>query len=162
MIENSLFDRSVSYWSHGSTKRQDFMDGHVDVAVGEETDWKWKETSMETVPNAKHIALLSLKFPVTALETSSPVIPDTTATELPSDDSSKRVYAVPYEGLHSFVSSIRTMPTIEEDETADGEKRQWVMQIGEILGTKGPKTGVVASVQEAIYNLWGIVQVNYP
>ncbi|KAI5793125.1 putative 3-hydroxy-3-methylglutaryl CoA reductase [Geopyxis carbonaria] len=158
MIENSLFDRSIGYWNHGGTKRLDFMDGHVDVAVGEETGWKWKETSMETVPDAKHIALLSLKFPATALKTSSAVIPYTTVAELPSDDSSKRVYAVPYEELSSFVSSIRTMPTAEEDETVDGEKRQWVMQIGEILGTKGPKTGVIARVQETIYNLWDIVQ----
>jgi hydroxymethylglutaryl-CoA reductase (NADPH) len=44
ILENSLFDRSAMRWAFGGSKKNlSLMDGSARVAVGEETQWKWKE-----------------------------------------------------------------------------------------------------------------------
>lgn len=158
MLENSLFDNSFSAWSYASPRRADLMDGNVEVAVGEATQWQWAENAADKVEGAQHVALVSLKFPDSALETLSPVFPITQARELESDDPLTKVYAVEYSALNDFVGAVKSVPAATEQ--ADAEQRMWILQLGQSRGNKGGY-GIVGRVTEAAQNIWDMVKVGF-
>jgi hydroxymethylglutaryl-CoA reductase (NADPH) len=156
MLENSLFDKSFSAWSYASPRRADLMDGHVEVAVNEATAWQWQENVADMPEDVQHLALVSLKFPEHALETLSPIFPDTSARELESEDPLTKVYAVEYSQLNDFIGSVKSVAAAADD--ADAEQRQWILQVGQSRGNKGGY-GIVGRVTEAAQNIWDMVKV---
>lgn len=172
MLEHSLFDNSSSFWSAGSVagpgsssnRRPDLLDGSVKVTVGQHTGWQWKENVTSSSDDAKHLALVSLSFPL-SMETPQPVLPlIAAAEELGSNDPLARVYAVPFDELPSFIKSVKTVPSSIAPPSADAddssvgldERPQWVMQTG-------PRTGETAGLPvrmwQAIKSLWTIIKV---
>jgi len=131
------------------------MDGSVKVAVGEQTGWQWKENVSDEVPDAKHLALVSLSFPHRSLETSAPGIPTTSASELASNDPLVKVYSVPFEELAGFINTVKTIPS-SADTINGGDRRQWVMQTGR---TKNNNSGIIARAEQALRELWDMIQV---
>jgi len=158
MLEHSLFDRTSPLWGHGGSKRADLLDGSVQVAVGEQTGWEWKENAADAVLGAKHVALVSLSFPNSLA--SSPVLPVTSATELPSNDAATKIYSVPFEELNGFINMVKTVPTINSDSADEGEQKEWVMQTGR--GSKGSNNGIFAQAEEAVRSVWDLIQVCNP
>ena len=159
MLEHSLFDRNSSLWGHGISKRAELLDGSVTVAVGQETDWKWKETAAaaDEFAGAKHIAVVSLSFPPLSLATSTPILPSSvSATELESKDPSTKIYAVPFEELGIFINQVKTLPS-NSDTTDEDERKQWVMQAGR--GSRASHGGIIARTEEAARNIWDLIQV---
>jgi hydroxymethylglutaryl-CoA reductase (NADPH) len=153
MLENSLFDRSSSIW--GSSRRLDLLESSARVAVNEQSGWQWKEYSGEDVSDAKHIALVSLTFPLVSLDT-TPVFPITpSAKELPSDDLTTKAYSVPFEDLPGFVNAIKTIPSTQEDATGKGEQKRWVMQ----TGRRPSGQGFITWIKGGILGVWDLIQV---
>lgn len=157
MLEHSLFDQGFGMFNYGSPKRADVMAGKVELAVGPETSWKWAENAADKVSGAQNLVLVSLQFPEPSLANSSPVFPEISAQELPSDDPSTKVYAVPQNDLPEFVSSVKALPA---PAGADDEpKRQWVMKIGDLSDAQGRNVGLISRIREFPLNVWRLVQV---
>ncbi|RPB12220.1 hypothetical protein P167DRAFT_169242 [Morchella conica CCBAS932] len=131
ILENSLFDRSAMRWAFGGSKKNlSLMDGSARVAVGEETQWKWKEIGNDGYESATQLALLTLSFPKDFNGFSAPIPPNgSIASIVPSTEESTIVYALPYDEISSFVNSVSELPTADAEKSEEGEKtRRWVMQ----------------------------------
>ena len=155
MLEHSLFEHGASLFGK-SSRRADLLDGSVKVSVSEYSDWLWAENvaAAEDVVGTKHLALISLSFPPTALETSAPVLPVfPAATELVSEDPLTKVYAVPIEDVSDFINVFNAVPASLAD---GGEQRQWLLQTG-----SAQRSGnLIARAKEAIKDLWNIIKVS--
>ncbi|TGZ83659.1 hypothetical protein EX30DRAFT_327285 [Ascodesmis nigricans] len=150
MLEHSLFGKGFSVFNYGGAhKRADVMEGKVELALGQETGWKWEENVAGKVSGAQNMVLVSLQFPEPTLGNSSPVFPEVSAQELPSEDSTTRVYSVPQDELPGFLASVQAVDS-------DEPKRQWVMQIGDLR--QGRNTGLAARITDAASNVWKLVQ----
>ena len=162
MLEHSLFDNGSSFWSAASTgssnKRPDLLDGSVKVTVSQRTGWQWKEnvTSPSDALPAKHLALVSLSFPL-AMEAPQPVLPlISAAEELGSSDPLTRVYAVPFDEFPGFIKSVKTVPSSSIPAGDDDERPQWVMQTG---SQTGEAADMLVRMWQAIKSLWTLIQV---
>lgn len=161
MLEHSLFDNSSSFWSsnnNNNNKKPDLLDGSAKVIASQHTGWQWKEnvTSPSDALLAKHLALVSLSFPL-AMETPQPVLPlISAAEELRSNDPLTRVYAVPFDELPGFIQSVKTVPSSSIPAGDDDERPQWVMQTG---SQTGEAADMLVRMWQAIKSLWTLIQV---
>ncbi|KAL7272424.1 3-hydroxy-3-methylglutaryl-coenzyme A (HMG-CoA) reductase isozyme [Rhizina undulata] len=149
MLESSLFDRVGRYW--GSSKGS-LVDGSVRMAVGEQTQWQWKEVGAEyNDQNAKQLALLTLFFPGGS-SSFAPLLVNSSATVLPSTQDSTVSYAVPYDELTGFVDAILEVPTSDEHGIKSEKSKRWIMQAGDsAIYSKHGEAGLVQRAKEA----WG-------
>lgn len=113
--------------------------------------------------SATQLALLTLSFPKSSVGFSAPVPPNGSAAYLvPSTEESTIVYALPYDEITTFVSSVSELPITDAEKSEGGEKaRRWVMQSG-VHARSYASRSWRGRVQETFQDFKQLLQVRYP